>query len=155
MNQIDRNKEEHKVFDHPIWDNSLVYAMKAPEHAERMTNWDEIRAKLELTKPELNLVQKLWETASPDGKVTFTSRKQKMTALKGNDFVREIGGDYYLNPAIVWARNWWSPCCQGIMAVRWMNQLTCDLVVSECIGDFRTGATHASNDQKIAQFLDN
>lgn len=136
-----RNYTVREAFSHcfkvPEWSNIFCYWYRMPKHASDLTAWTEIQRKFGITSSQTSNLQTVLDKADCAGRIRYKDLVLKDKAriivqLVKHDCVKRFGystdgskGDkefIVVNPAIVYARDWWSPFMQGVMLCEYQNE---------------------------------
>jgi len=108
----------------PEWSNPFCYWYRTPKHTDRLVSWEEITKKFHLQSTQSPTLEKIYNRTNYHGWINFAQinkiipQKNRSRALKSlceRDVLSKRCGGYYLNPSILWARDWWSPYMQGVL----------------------------------------
>lgn len=149
-----------KCFKLPMWENRFTRWIEEPTHTNRLSSWEEVRVAFGLRADSVETVKMLHKKSNGSGflpircfneVVAQKNRARVLYQLERNEIVQRVKEDtLLLNPSILWARDWYSPFAQGVMATNWMNRTAVELPHTSRMSLATTayisnGARHASN----------
>jgi hypothetical protein len=117
----------------PEWSNVFTAWTVEPPQTKEMTSWPEIAAAYNATPTSQQLLKRLYRLVTHDGcdlrgyipmsSLQFRDKRRALKPLVASGLLRIYDGGalcsgdlVQINPAIVSARDWWSPRQQGAMA---------------------------------------